>query len=115
MNFLDLFNSTFVNYYDNKVPMWSNWNYDKFGMQIKIAVPGYEKEAFDLSVNDDELQLKIEDGKRLRTYSVITRQWDTAYDLEKAKATYKNGMLIIDIPKEDQKKALPSKKIEISY
>lgn len=111
---LDVFNSTFVNYYENKVPMWANWNYKEDELQIKIAIPGFEKEDFDLSVSSGELFLKVKDeeAERERSYSVITKNWNTEYNLEKAKAKYKNGMLIISIPKEVKAKALKS--IEIS-
>ena len=112
MNFLDLFNSTFVNYYDFKVPMYANWNYKEDELRIKVAIPGYEKEDFTLSVYDNELRLKVKLEKGERTYSIITRHWDAEYDLNKAKATYKNGILIISIPKDKKAKAL--KQIEIS-
>ena len=106
--FLNLrdFNFMFPNYEDYKIPMWSDWKETKSEAILSIAVPGYEKEDFDLYVEDKKLYLKINAEKLQSLYSIIGISENFKYALELAEAEYKSGVLKITIPKvvKEQKK-----------
>lgn len=105
---LDLFMSTFPNYSDFKVPMWSSWREDeaKENVILKIAVPGYDVEDFELFVEDDSLFLSIK-GKKTTSYWLLDNK---ELNLEAATADYKAGVLKVKIPKLETKKG---KKLQI--
>jgi HSP20 family protein len=94
--------------------------------QVKVQIPGVNKEDIDVEIDNDIMTIKAEIeeektqsqntkyhtcefryGKYLRTIS-----FDHPLKQDEAKATYKNGILTIVIPKIEQSKEKP-KKIEI--
>lgn len=95
---------------------------DKF--EITIDLPGYEKENLNMSIEDGYLTVHAktsketddgEDGKFVRKerfYGECSRSFYVGEDVteEDIKASFKNGTLKIDIPKKEEKKALPEKK-----
>lgn len=95
----NLFDSMFPNYYDFRTPMWSDWKETKEGLQIKVVVPGYEKEDFNLYVEDGSLRLEISRETDHLSYSIFSRWSSPRYDLEAATAEYKNGILTLKIPR----------------
>jgi len=107
---LNLFNSMFPNYYNGlQGPMWSKWKYEDDKIILNVAVPGFEKEDFNLSIEDGDLILRIQSEKKNLIYSILDKFYSDSYELDKVKAVYKNGMLKITIPKTAKK----TKKIEI--
>jgi HSP20 family protein len=84
--------------------MWSDWKEKGDESILSIAIPGYEKEDFELYVEDGALFLKINSEKRKLSYSITSRYYESYYDLASAKAEYRNGILEITIPKAEKKK-----------
>lgn len=95
---------------------------DKF--EITIDLPGYEKENLDMSIEDGYLTVHAktskeneekEEGKFVRKerfFGECSRSFYVGDDVteEDIKASFKNGTLKIDVPKKEEKKALPEKK-----
>lgn len=107
--FLDLFEFDRMFPCYTGIPMWSSWKTEGKETVLKVAIPGYDKEDFQLYVEGDSLHLKIKEGTH---YSIVERHYYSDYNLEKAKAEYKNGVLIIRIPKTTSEKT--KKMIEVS-
>jgi HSP20 family molecular chaperone IbpA len=103
---LMLFDKMFPNYYEYKTPMWSTWKEDEKVLKLEVAVPGYSKEDFTLYIEGGTLFLKIKDEKKTLSYSIIDRFYLDLYKVEEAVAKYKNGILIITIPKEVKRVAI---------
>jgi len=98
---------------------------DKFG--VEVAVPGFEKEDFNIELDNNELTIssekkeKHEDKEDERytrrefSYQSFRRSFtlpDTV-DGEKISAKYTNGVLHVDIPKREEAKPKPARLIEI--
>ena len=84
--------------------------------EINVAVPGMEKNDFDLDIKDGLLVIsgerkfeKKEDGTDYHTietqYGSFSRSFNLPdhVDASKVSATYKNGILELVIPKDEQK------------
>jgi HSP20 family molecular chaperone IbpA len=106
---LDLykFYKTFPNYEDFRIPMWSESEEKDNNIILSIAVPGFEKEDFNLYVEDNTLFLEITTKKKSLKYRV----YDSVLNLKKAEAEYKNGVLVITIPKREVDKKKLSIKV----
>jgi len=96
---LALFNSMFPSYNDYRIPMWSSYKEDNKQDVLEIAIPGFDKEDFILSVEGKELSLSIKTEERELHYSIMNNYFDYDHNLEAAKAEYKRGILKITIPK----------------
>ncbi len=84
---------------------------DKFVLEAEL--PGFEKEDIKLDLDGDNLVITAEhntendekdkDGKyirRERSYGSYQRSFDvSAVDVDRIEAEYKNGILILDLPK----------------
>jgi HSP20 family molecular chaperone IbpA len=95
---------------------------DKF--EITMDLPGYEKENIEMSIEDGYLTVHAktenekenkDDGKFVRKerfYGECSRSFYVGEDVTESdiKASFKNGTLKIDVPKKEEKKALPEKK-----
>jgi HSP20 family molecular chaperone IbpA len=95
----DAFNAMFPNYYDHKTIMWSESKETDTGFDIKIVIPGFDKEDFNLYEENGVVQLSIKKSKdKTDVYDVL---YDSEkYDLDKMSAEYKAGILKIKIPKQ---------------
>jgi HSP20 family protein len=84
--------------------------------EIKVAVPGMEKNDFELDIKDGLLVIsgerkfeKKEDGTDYHTietqYGSFSRSFNLPdhVDVSKVSASYKNGILEVGIPKDEQK------------
>lgn len=94
---------------------------------IEMDLPGYEKENINLELKDGYLEVTAsvekEENKeeekfvhKERFYGHCSRNFYVGDEItvEDIKAEFKNGILRIDIPKKEEKKALPEvKRIEI--
>jgi HSP20 family protein len=119
-------------------PLWHRLNpeivvpnvdmYDKKNeVVVKAELPGMTKDHIDLTINDGSLILKGEVKKeeeevkeedyfsRERSYGEFTRTiaLPVGVDTEKAKATLKNGILEITLPKKEEAKPKEIK-VEVS-
>ena len=97
---------------------------DKYVLEAEL--PGFEKSDIKLDLNGDNLVIsaehsdkkeeKDENGKYLRrerTYGAYKRSFDVStVDTDKIDAEYKNGVLILDLPRK-QPSAPATKRLEI--
>lgn len=100
-------------------------NTDDF--QIEVAAPGLDKKDFKIDLDNNVLTISSEkelkhedkDGRYMRrefSYSSFTRSFSLpeAVDAEKIRASHKDGILRISIPKKEEAKRKPPKQISIS-
>lgn len=100
----------------------------KENYSIEIAAPGMKKEDFNIEVENDVLAIssgmensheeKDMDGRYTRrefSYSSFRRNFTLpqTVDGEKISASYVDGVLNISIPKREEAKEKPSKRIEV--
>jgi HSP20 family protein len=95
--------------------------------RIELAAPGLGKDDFKIDVEDHQLTISSQkevkkeeqDDKYLRkefSYSSFNRSFILPdwVEEEKIKATHKDGILSVDIPKKDEAKTKMSRNIKIS-
>jgi len=101
----------------------------KDDFQVDVAVPGKSKEDFQIELNSDVLTIASEektenehtseDGRFTRrefSYSTFKRSFhlpDTV-EQDKIKASYRDGVLRINVPKKDEVKAKTKRMIAVS-
>ena len=71
---------------------------DKF--KVFVELPGVEKEKVKLDVADDSVEIRTDDEKKF--YKMI--YLDTTIDPDSAKASYKNGILTLELDKKEKRK-----------
>lgn len=71
---------------------------DKF--RIFVELPGVDKDKVKLDVAEDSVQIRTEDEKKF--YKMINLE--SAVDAESAKASYRNGVLTIELDKREKRK-----------
>lgn len=100
-------------------------NDDSFTMEI--AAPGLNKSDFKIAIEKDQLivssekssdSAQVEEGKWTRkefNYTSFKRSFhlSDSVDAEKIQATYENGILVLTLPKKEEKKSKGPKTIEI--
>jgi HSP20 family protein len=79
---------------------------EKEKYKVFVELPGVEKEKVKLDVAEDSVEIKTEDEKKF--YKMI--YLDSAVDPDSAKASYKNGILTLEL---DKKKERVGKEIKI--
>jgi HSP20 family protein len=103
-----------------------NISENKDDFMIEVAAPGLDKKDFNIDLDRNVLTISSEkqqetedeDTKYMRrefSYTSFSRSFtlpDTA-DEEKIKANHKDGVLTITIPKKDEAKEKPARKIDI--
>ena len=91
---------------------------------IEMDLPGYEKENISLEINDGYLMISAktnqnkgekEEGKYVRKERFVgecSRSFYIGENIkeEDIKASFKNGILKIEVPKKEERKELPEKK-----
>jgi len=77
---------------------------DKY--RLFVELPGVEKEKVKLDVTDNSVRIRTEDEKKF--YKMI--DLDSAVDPDSAKASYKNGVLTVELMKKEPPKG---KEIEV--
>lgn len=134
--------SVFDRFFEGDVFDWSNRNFsttnttlpavnikeDGDSYEVEMAAPGLEKKDFKVELNNNLLTISSEKKmeyeeknkgkftKREFSYQSFSRTFtlpDTA-EGEKIKAKYENGILRISIPKKEEAKPKPIRKIDIS-
>ncbi len=73
---------------------------EKEKYKIFVELPGVDKENVELDVADTSVQVKTKDDKRF--YKMI--ELESAVDPDSAKASYKNGILTLELDKKEQRK-----------
>lgn len=125
--FDDIFTDPFFKRNDNKLMRTDIKEHDD-NYVISVDLPGYDKENIKVDITDGYLTVRAktdsennedEKGKyvrRERYFGECSRSFYVGDDIsvEDVDASFKNGTLIMEIPKMDSKKELPEKKyIEI--
>lgn len=138
--FSNLMPSVFDRFFEGDAFDWANKNFSDTNttlpsvnikendeqFEVEVAAPGFEKNDFNIEINNDVLQISSEkkvenedkDGKYTRrefSYQSFCRSFTlpNTVDSEKINAQYKEGILNITIPKKEEAKPKPAKRIEI--
>ena len=95
--------------------------------QVHMAVPGFKKDNFNISVENEELLIsaEIEESKEEKNeeftriefgYSSFRRSFvlPETVDGDKIKASYEDGILNVILPKKEEAKPKPARTIKIS-
>ncbi len=134
--------SLFDRFFDNDMFDWTNRNYSNTNTtlpsvnvkenndayEVEVAAPGFDKKDFNIELNNDVLTIssekKIEKEtkddeqftKREFSYQSFSRSFTlpVTVENEKIKAKYENGILRVMIPKKEEAKPKPVKRIAIS-
>ena len=120
--FNDDFGMNFLNRSHSVPSVNSLENNDSF--EIDLAVPGMKKEDFTIELNDKVLVISSEtsntmenDKMRLNEFNFSSFQRSfrvpDSVDLDKIKASYKNGILKIKLPKSKESISQPNRVINI--
>ncbi len=130
-NYLDdFFGKNFVDHFFNDEAKAScptaNIIENEKDFQIELAIPGYNKNNFSVEINKNILSVKGEINKeeqetktqytrREHCFSSFERHFTLpeSVNAEKIDAAYENGMLLITLPKKEQKELEASKIIKI--
>jgi len=134
--------SVFDRVFDNDIFDWSHRNYsdtnttlpsvnvkeDNEGFEIDLAAPGFDKSDFNIEIDNDVLTISSEktsenneedEGKKITrrefSYQSFKRTFTLPVTVESDKITakYDKGILRINIPKKEEAKPKPAKKISI--
>jgi HSP20 family protein len=71
---------------------------DKY--KIFVELPGVDKEKVKLDVAEDSVEIKTDDDKKF--YKMV--YLDSAVDADSAKASYRNGVLTLELDKKEKRK-----------
>lgn len=100
-------------------------NEDRFG--VEMAVPGFEKDDFNIELNHNKLTISSE-KKEEKSHTEVERYTRKEFsyqsfrrtftlpnivDSENISAQYKDGVLHVEIPKLEEAKPKPARQIEI--
>ncbi|MEC8616199.1 MAG: Hsp20/alpha crystallin family protein [Bacteroidota bacterium] len=96
---------------------------DDNGYKIELAVPGFEKNDFNIEVDDDVISISLEKeidatttyNKREFNFGSFKRAFNLPESAHSAKisANYTSGILNILIPKKEEAKPIPSRIIKV--
>tara|TARA_B100001287_G_scaffold22567_1_gene16499 strand:+ start:4029 stop:4451 length:423 start_codon:yes stop_codon:yes gene_type:complete len=96
---------------------------DDNGFQIMLAAPGLKKEDFNVDLNNHVLKVSVNKAqseiknyiKKEFSYLSFTRSFNIpkSVDLDNVNASYKSGILTIDVPKKEEAKPIPARVIKI--
>ncbi len=134
--------SIFNRFFDNEMLDWNNRHFSNTNTTlpsvnikentdeflVEVAAPGLKKIDFNIEVENDTLTISSEkqleneekEGERVTkrefSYQSFTRSFSLPVLVERENITakYENGILNITIPKKEEAKPQPPKKIEIS-
>ncbi len=126
----ELFNNDFfpkfAEWENNNLPA-VNISENKDDYKIELAAPGLNKNDFKINLEDDVLTISSEkeenteekDEQVMRrefNYSKFSRSFTLpeTVDVDKIKASFKDGVLKLVLPKMDEAKVKPAKEIKIS-
>jgi HSP20 family protein len=114
--------------YDNAKLPFVNVLEDEDGFEIQLVAPGLNKSDFIIEVDKDILHLSSERGESLSpeeeakytrkefSYTPFIRRFKISEIIKKDEITakYENGILYVNVPKLDEAKPKPIRKIKVS-
>ncbi len=122
--FDDIFDEPMFGRNDNKI-MKTDIKETENGYEIIVDLPGYNKDNLHISIEEGYLTVNAKQEKehnekdnhgkfvrRERFFGECSRSFYVGEEIkeEDIKASYKDGVLTIDVPKVDQSKKIPEKK-----
>ena len=125
----DLFDDDFLPVLSNRTNSMPSVNIreDEKFYNLELAVPGIDKKDLKIDVNEDVLTISSEskseseeskDGYKRKefSYSAFSRSFYVPENVnrEKIEANYKDGILTVALPKQEEEKNKVTRKIEIS-
>ena len=100
---------------------------DDNGFSIEVAAPGLGKKDFNINLENDVLTISSERENQVEENEGTTRRREFSYnsfkrsftlpdtiDTEKIKASHKDGILYVALPKREEAKVQPARQIAIS-
>ena len=142
VKFSNQYPSVFDRFFNDNMLDWSNRHFSETNttlpsvnvaenigeFKIEVAAPGFEKGDFIIEVDNDVLTISSEkqieneqkDGERVTKREFSYQSFSRSFTLpvlvesENIIAKYENGILNITIPKKEEAKPKPAKRIEIS-
>lgn len=122
----NLFNDDFFNL-EKSLPAMNVKEHDD-DFEIELASPGFEKKDFKITINDDILEVSAEKSaaeeekeddytRKEFNYRAFRRALQlpkTVDDSKDVKATYKNGILKLQLMKKEEAKEKPKRVIEVA-
>ena len=129
-NDFDLFDNMFMDpFFERKESKWMKTDIKEKGNNyiIEVDLPGYEKDNIQIEMENGYLKVtaKVEENKddeeegkyihKERFYGECSRSFYVGDSVseEDVKASFKNGILTLPVPKEEQKKLDEKKYIQI--
>lgn len=142
-NWTPSFPSLLDRFFEGDLMDWSNSNFagtnstlpavnireDDNEFHLEVAAPGMKKDDFKVNYDNGRLTISSEhksEEEKKEGENVMRREFnyqsfqrsfsvaENAVDAEKIKASYKNGILYISMPKREEVKPKPAKEIRIS-
>lgn len=141
MKFSDQFPSVFNRFFENDLFDWSTRNFsdtnttlpsvnikeDINGFEVDMAAPGFEKNDFKIELlnnlltisSEKKVETETKEGQQFTRQEFSYQSFSRSFTLpntvegEKIMAKYENGILKVVIPKKEEAKPKPVKKIEI--
>ena len=85
---------------------WVTVNVDDNGVVYKAIIPGVDKKNISISVTNDKLKIETDEKTEFGTkFSYVDEyEYGKYYQIDNSKATLKNGVLTITIPKKQLSK-----------
>ena len=124
--FNDDFFPRFTDWESNSLPA-VNISENKDDYRIELAAPGLSKNDFKINLEDDVLTISSEkeDKKEEKDEQIMRREFNYSkfsrsftlsetIDVDKIKASFKDGVLNLVLPKMEEAKVKPAKEIKIS-
>ncbi len=97
------------------------------GFEVEVAVPGFKKDNFNISVENEQLMIsaEVEENAEEKNEEFTRREFGYAsfqrtfvlpesVDGDKIKANYSDGILSVHLPKKEEAKPKPARTIKVS-
>ncbi|MEQ8704093.1 MAG: Hsp20/alpha crystallin family protein [Phaeodactylibacter sp.] len=93
---------------------------------LQVAAPGLQKSDFEIELNKGLLTIKVEkdynagEGESIKRQEFGNYRFQRSFrigkliDAEKVDATYEQGVLLINLPKKEEAKPRPARKVEVA-
>ncbi len=127
----DFFNNSIINEFENQKQYFSippaNIIESKIDFRIEIAAPGFDKSDFDINIEKNLLTISLEksvnensENEKFNLKEFAFNNFSRSFRLsnkvnsDKISAVYKNGLLLIVMPKMEEAIEKPKREIKIS-